>query len=408
MKTVREPCGETRAPASTMTPVPDPGIAMSDPLLGPSGPLAPPLYPSSVYNLPDLDALDRVTNGQEPGFIYARDGHPNSRILADKLAALEAARWAVVCGSGMAALSASFLAHVSAGQRIIASNRLYGRTVKLLRQELNRFGVRTSIVDCNDVDAVRAAFAEPARVLFVETMSNPLCRTVDVPALAEIAHANGAKFIVDNTFATPVLYRPLENGANLVMESLTKVIGGHSDVTLGFLAGHDPDLLPAVQQIVSTWGLAPSAFDCWLCERGLPTLDWRVRASSANAAALADWLVHQPGVSRVVYPGRPDHPDHTIARRLFGLSYGHMLCFELAGGRDAVNRFMQHAPGIPFSPSLGHHSTTISHPDTTSHRYESPAEKRRQGITDGLIRLSAGAGSVEQTKREIAKGLSSV
>jgi len=381
---------------------------MSDPLLGPSVPLATPLYPSSVYNLPDLDALDRVTNGHERGFIYARDGHPNSKILADKLAALESARWAIVCGSGMAALSASFLGYVSAGQRIIASNRLYGRTVKLLRQELNRFGVKTSIVDCNDLDAVRAAFAEPARVLFVETMSNPLCRTVDVPALAEITHANGAKFVVDNTFATPVLYRPLEHGADLVMESLTKVIGGHSDVTLGVVVGNDPELLPALQQIVSTWGLAPNPFDCWLCDRGLPTLEWRVRASSENAAVLADWLAGQPGVSRVVYPRQPDHPDHTIAQRLFGSFFGHMMCFELAGGRDAVNKFMRQAPKIPFSPSLGHYATTISHPDTTSHRYESPAEKRRQGITDGLIRLSVGVEPFEQIRREMAKGLSLV
>jgi O-acetylhomoserine/O-acetylserine sulfhydrylase-like pyridoxal-dependent enzyme len=164
---------------------------MTDPVLGPSVPLVPPLYQSSVYNLPDLDALDRVMNGEEPGFIYARDGHPNAKALADKLAALESARWGLVCGSGMAALSAALLGCVGAGDRVIASKCLYGRTNKLLRQELNRFGVKTTVVDCNDLDAVRAAFGLPARVLFVETMSNPLCRTVDVPALANIAHEHG-------------------------------------------------------------------------------------------------------------------------------------------------------------------------------------------------------------------------
>ena len=192
------------------------------------------------------------------------------------------------------------------------------------------------------------------------------------------------------------------------MESLTKVIGGHSDVTLGVIAGNDAEVLPSLQQIVSTWGLQANPFDCWLCDRGLPTLAWRVQASSDNAAALADWLAGQPGVSRVVYPGRADHPDHAIAKRLLGARFGHMLCFELSGGREAVNRFMRLATGIPFSPSLGHHATTISHPDTTSHRYESPAEKRRQGITDGLIRLSVGVEPVEQAKREMAKGLSLV
>src|SRR5262249_19865245 len=149
-------------------------------------------------------------------------------------------------------------------------------------------------------------------------------------------------------------------------------------------------------------------FDCWLCDRGLSTLDWRVRASSANAALLADWLGRQPGVARVVYPGREDHPDHAIAKRLLGSQYGHMLCFELAGGRDAVNRFMRQASGIPFSPSLGHHATTISHPDTTSHRYESPPGKRRQGITERLMRNSVGNEPIEQSKHEMAKGLSLV
>jgi cystathionine beta-lyase/cystathionine gamma-synthase len=378
---------------------------MTDPLLGPSVPLVPPLYQSSVYNLPDLDALDRVMNGDEAGFIYARDGHPNAKTLADKLATVESARWAIVCGSGMAALSAAFLGYVSAGDRVIASNRLYGRTNKLLRQELHRFGVTTTVVDCNDLDAVRAAFREPARVLFVETMSNPMCRTVDVPALAEIARQHDAKFVVDNTFATPTLFRPLEHGADLVMESLTKIVGGHSDVTLGVVAGNDPELLPAVAQIVSTWGLAANPFDCWLCERGLSTLDLRVRAASANAKQVADWLATQPGVSHVIYPGREDHPDHAIARTLLGDSFGHMLCFELAGGREAVNGFMRTATGIPFSPSLGHTGTTLSHPDTTSHRYESPAEKRRQAITDGLIRLSVGIEAFERIRDEMARGL---
>jgi|SRR5262245_2821766 len=378
---------------------------MPDPLLGPSVPLAPPLYTSSVYNLPDLDTLDRVMNGEQAGFIYARDGHPNAKYLADKLAALEGAKWAIVTGSGMGALAAAFLGYISGGDRIVASNRLYGRTTKLLNQELNRFGVKTKFVDVNDADALQSAFEQPAKVLFVETMSNPLCRTTDVPALADFAHGHGTKLIVDNTFATPVLFRPLDHGADLVMESLTKFIGGHSDVTLGFIAGNDSDLLPGITQVVSTWGLAANPFDCWLCDRALPTLELRVRAAARNAIALADWLAGQPGVTRVVFPGRADHPDHGVAQKLLGSEFGHMLCFELAGGREAVNRFMRQAPGIPFSPSLGHFGTTISHPDTTSHRYESPAEKRRQGITDGLIRLSVGIELLEAIQREMRKGL---
>ncbi len=372
--------------------------------LGPSNPLVPPLYQSSVYTLPDLDGLDRVQNAEEPGFIYARDVHPNARHLAGRLAALEGASWAVVCGSGMAALSALLLATVEQGGRIVASNRLYGRTTQLLHDELARFGVQTTFVDTSDLSQVEKALDAPARLLLVETLSNPLLRTGDVEALAGLAHARGCRLLVDNTFATPVLTRPLDLGADFVMESLTKMIGGHSDVTLGLACGK-ADMLAEVSRIASIWGLASNPFDCWLAERGLATLPLRMRAASANAAALADWLATQPGVTRVVYPGRPDHPDHALCSRLLRGGFGNMLCFDLAGGREAVNRFLRRAPGIPFSPSLGHTTTTCSHPATTSHRYVSPAEKKRQGIGDGLVRLSVGVEDIEAIKAEMAKGL---
>ncbi len=378
---------------------------MSDlPPLGESAPLVPPLYQSSVYTLPDLDALDRIMNGEAPGFIYARDAHPNARRLASQLATLEGGTWAIICGSGMAAVSAVLLAKLQHGDRVVASNRLYGRTTQLLGQELERFGVKTEFVDCGDIDRVRAALEQPAKILFVETLSNPLLRMVDIPLLADLAHKNHCSLVVDNTFATPVLVRPLELGADVVMESLTKMIGGHSDVTLGALSGRD-DLLAALTPTVSIWGLAANPFDCWLAERGLATLALRMKAASANALALADWLAAQGQVARVIYPGRADHPDHDLARRLLPDGFGNMLCFELAGGRPAVNQFLQRAPGIPFSPSLGHTTTTLSHPATTSHRYVSPAERKRQGISDGLIRLSVGVEQLDQIKEEIARGL---
>lgn len=379
---------------------------MSEPTpLGPSVPLVTPLYQSSVYTLPDLDALDRIMNAEEPGFIYARDAHPNARRLAQLLAETEAARWGVVTGSGMAAITALVVATVQQGQRLVASNRLYGRTTQLFSQELSRFGVVTEYVDANDLGQVENALAKGARLLFVETMSNPLVRVVDIPKLAELAHRHSALLVVDNTFATPVLTKPLDMGADLVMESLTKMIAGHSDVTLGLVCGNDDDLLPGLTAAVSIWGLASNPFDCWLAERGLATLELRMRAACQNAARLAEWLAEAPGVSRVVYPGRFDHPDHRLAPEILHGGFGNMLCFELAGGRDAVNRFMRQAPGIPFSPSLGHSATTLSHPATTSHRYASPAERRRQGITDGLIRLSVGPEEVEHIRNEMKKGL---
>jgi cystathionine beta-lyase/cystathionine gamma-synthase len=376
---------------------------MADESLGRSTPLVPPLYQSSVYTLPDLDALDRIVNNEEPGFIYARDGHPNAKALAADLAKLEGAAWAVVCGSGMAAITASLLTVVQQGERIIASNRLYGRTTQLLADELSHFGVQTTFVDCNDLNQLRAALEKPAKVLFVETMSNPLLRVVDIEPLAELAHAHNCQLIVDNTFATPALLKPLALGADMVMESLTKMIGGHSDVTLGVVCGHG-EVLPQISRIVSIWGLASNPFDCWLAQRGLSTLSLRMKAATSNAAALADWLSEQSAVLRVVYPGRPDHPDHELSAKLFPDGPGNMLCFELKGGREGVNRFLHRAPGIPFSPSLGNTTTTLSHPGSTSHRYVSPAEKKRQGITDGLIRLSVGIEDIEQIKAEMKKG----
>ncbi len=377
---------------------------MSQPPLGRSTPLVPPLYLSSVYTLPDLDALDRIINAEEPGYVYARDAHPNARHLAAELAALEAADWAVICGSGMAAISAFLLAILQQGDRLVAGNRLYGRTAQLFDPELTRFGIRTTFVDANDLDAVKRALAEPAKVLFVETLSNPLLRLVDVPALAQLARERHCLLMVDNTFATPVLTRPLTLGADIVMESLTKMIGGHSDVTLGVVAGKG-ELLPQVSATVSIWGLASNPFDCWLAQRGLATLPLRMRAASANATRLADWLADQGGVQRVVYPGRQDHPDHALAKTLLQGGCGNMLSFEVRGGREGVNRFMRLAPGVPFSPSLGNTTTTLSHPASTSHRYVSPAERRRQGITDELIRLSVGVEEFEHIQREMAKGL---
>jgi cystathionine beta-lyase/cystathionine gamma-synthase len=369
-----------------------------------SVPLVTPLYQSSVYTLPDLDALDRIQNAEEPGFTYARDAHPNAHQLAARLAQLERGQWAVVCGSGMAALSAVLVATGTQGGRLVAGNRLYGRTTQLLKQELPRFGVQTTLVDANDLEQVRQALETPTRILLVETMSNPLLRMVDIARLAELAHARGCLLLVDNTFATPVLVKPLDLGADLVMESLTKMIGGHSDVTLGVVAGRG-ELLQEISQVVSIWGFASNPFDCWLAERGLATLPLRMRAASVNAGALADWLAGRSGVTKVIYPGRKDHPDNELAARLLQGGFGNMLCFDLAGGRDAVNRFMRAASGISFSPSLGNTTTTCSHPASTSHRYVSPAEKQRQGIGDGLIRLSVGVEDVEEIKREMAKGL---
>ncbi|WP_020472056.1 trans-sulfuration enzyme family protein [Zavarzinella formosa] len=378
---------------------------MAFPPLGPTRPHTTPLFQSAVYDVPDLDALDRVMNGEEPGFFYARDAHPNARNLASQLALLEKGTWGFVTASGMAAISASLLAYVSGGDRILASNRLYGRTNRLMKTELARFGVTASFVDCNDLISLEVALQTPTKALIVETISNPLLRVVDLPALIEVCHRHGAKVIVDNTFATPVLCRPLEMGADMVMESLTKIISGHGDVTLGLLAGNDAATGESLVQLISTWGFSANPFDCWMCERGLGSLPLRMNASTQNAKELAEWFDASGLVKQVHYPNRPSHPDFALAGRLFPNGAGHMLCIELGGGREAVNCFMRAVPEITFSPSLGDLHTTISHPDTTSHRYDSTEEKLAQGITPGLIRVSVGIEPQEHLRNLFEKGL---
>jgi cystathionine gamma-synthase len=377
---------------------------MSEPF-GQSRPLISPIYQCSVFNLPDLDALDGILDDDEPGYIYARDGHPNAAELARSLADLEKAAWALVCSSGMSAIVTALLGLLHHGSRVVASNRLYGRTAQLLRQELKRYGVETAFVDFHEPGELAEALRTPAQVVVAETISNPLLRVTDIRAVADLAHACGALLLVDNTFATPTLLRPLEFGVDLVAESLTKMIGGHSDVTLGVVCGRDEELHRPLEQLRSIWGLSAAPFDCWLVQRSLATLPLRMRAATANALALADWLAEQPGVVRVIYPNRPDHPDYALAERLFPGGCGNLLCFEVEGGRAGVNHFLKEAEGIPFSPSLGHASTTCSHPYTTSHRFESPLEKKRRGITEGLIRLSVGVEDLSAIQDEITKGL---
>lgn len=374
------------------------------PDFGPSVPLTLPLYPSAVYAIPDLDALDDIYEGRSPGFIYARDGHPNAASLATHLNRWHKATWGLVSGSGMGAISAAVLPLVASGDRIVASDKLYGKTTKLFR-ELAKFGVTTEFIDTGDLRAVDAALSRRAKILFVETISNPLCRVCDLPELATQAKRAGAKLIVDNTFATPVLCRPLELGADVVMESLTKMIGGHSDVTLGYIGGTDAAFGTTATAALSTFGPMASPFDCWLTERSLDTFELRTTAATRNAATIADWLSEQPAVKQVVFPGRSDHPDHTQAKRLLSAGFGHMLCFELAD-RAAVNRFMRAAKAIPFAPSLGHAHTTCSYPDGTSHRFEPVEEKRKQGITPGLIRLSVGCEPIDTIRRNLSAGLS--
>jgi len=370
-------------------------------------PLVPPIVPSAVFIADDSDQMNSVYEGREQGFTYAREGSPNAELLAAKIAGLEGAESAFITSSGMSAVAAIVLGLLKAGDHVVAGNQLYGRTLRLMSQELPRLGFATDLVDATNIAAVEKAIRSNTRMLLVEVVSNPLLRIPDIAALGAVARSAGLLLVVDNTFPTPLAFRPLSVGADLVFHSITKMLAGHSDVTLGAVCG-SRDVTTPIRDAIVTWGLNGSPFDCWLAERGMNTLELRVARGVANASALADLLARQPMVRRVFYPGRSDHPDHAVAKRLFGDQFGNMVTFELDGGRDTVNRFMQALRSIPFAPTLGDVSTIISHPAVTSHRGLTAEGREALGIREGTIRVSVGVEAFTLLEAEFGSALATV
>ena len=351
-----------------------------------------------------------MLGGQIPGYVYQRDSHPNADLLAEKCRQLHGAERAIVTASGMGALAAALLSQLETGQHAVLSNRLYGKTLVLFGSEAARLGIDVSVVDTADLPAVEGAMTDRTRLLLVETLANPLVQVADIAALAKIAHRHDCRLLVDNTFASPIVCRPHELGADLVMESLTKTMNGHSDVILGLLTGKEA-AWSRVRAVVSAWGLASAPFECWLAARGLLTAHLRIERGCRNALAAAKFLRTRPEIERVDYPGLADHPQHDLAARQFRTGddgttlYGTILSFRLRGGRPAADAFIHAAANIPFCPSLGELSTTLSHPETTSHRGMTSGEREALGITGGTIRLSVGTESSEFIVDALAQGL---
>ena len=371
-----------------------------------SWPVVSPISPSVVYASPDADALDDQYEGRAEGYTYAREGHPNWTILADKLDWMEGtptdSGGGVVTASGMAAVGAAFQAVLKTGDHVVAGNQLYGRTLRLLKDEMPRIGVEVTLADPTDGAAFVAAIRLETRLVLVEVVSNPTLRVADMAPIAAACNEKGVLLAVDNTFTTPRLYRPFEHGADLVIHSVTKMLGGHSDLTLGYVAARERELARRLYEVAVTWGLTPSPFDCWLAERGLNSFEVRFDRAQANAAALADHLAGLEGVEAVLYPGRTDHPDHDRAVALLGGQGGNMVGFRLKGGRAEVNRFVRAAEHIPFAPTLGDIATTLSHPASSSHRALSPEDRAALGITEGFIRVSVGIEEIGLLKDEFA------
>ena len=355
-----------------------------------SRPVGTPIQPSVVYASPDPDTLDAQYTGAQPGYTYAREGHPNADVLARKIDGLEGAADGLVLGSGMAAVTAALMGVLKTGDHILGGDQLYGRSLRLLNQNLPRFGIETSLADFTDAAAVEAALRPTTRMILLEVVSNPTLRVADLPAIARLAKERGILLAVDNTFTTPRGLRPFDHGADIVIHSVTKILAGHSDATLGYVAARDPAIRRAIYDFAVTTGMTPSPFDCWLAERGLFTFELRYDRAEANAVALAEHLAALPGVKRVLYPTRADHPDHNRAVALLGGRGGHMVSFEVEGGRAAANRLTRAAPNIAFAPTLGDIGTTLSHPASSSHRGLTPEGRAALGISEGFFRVSVG------------------
>lgn len=368
-----------------------------------------PLQPSVVYASADPDELDAQYGGQVQGYTYAREGHPNATVLAQKIDALEGAPAAggggVIVSSGMAAVTSVLMGLLQQGDHAVAGVQLYGRSLRLLSQDLQRFGVTSTLADPTDAQAIAAAIGPQTRLVLVEIVSNPTLRVADLDGIVKAAHARGAKVVVDNTFTTPRGIRPFEHGADIVLHSVTKLLAGHADVTLGYIAARDPADRKLIYDFAVTTGMTGSPFDCWLAERGLYSFHLRYDRAEANARALADHLAGLKGVRRVIYPTHPSHPDHNRAEALLQGRGGHMLSFEIEGGRRGANALTRAMPGVAFAPTLGDVGTTLSHPASSSHRAVPEAQRLAQGISEGFFRISVGIEDIDLLKRDFSAGI---
>ncbi len=356
-------------------------------------PVSTPIYPSVGYLYDEMDDLDGVFAGERAGYVYPRYGSPTITAFEQAVAVLEGAEDAVAFASGMAAIHAALLgAGLRDGAAVVSAADVYGATYALLDKAFVAQGVRVRFVDITNLEQVaNAVAAERPAVLLCEIVSNPLLKVADVPALAEIAHAAGAALLVDNTFASPYLFRPLDHGADYVIHSATKYLGGHGDVMAGVVAcsaarGHD---LRERQKLLGA-NLGPQ--EAWLALRGLKTLPLRMRQHCANAQAVAEWLVGHPAIAHVNYPGLPDHPQHDLAARLFGgRGFGGMVSFDLRGaGQAQVFSFMEALELVLPATTLGDVYSLTLYPAHSSHRYVAPEVRAALGIGDGLVRLSVG------------------
>lgn len=368
-----------------------------------TGAVNTPIFQSSTFRFPTAD--ERTWEGELPegAYIYSRQGNPTVEASERKIAALESGDRALLFASGMAAISSTLLAYLEKGDGVVSQEDIYGGTYNLLRYHLAPLGFGVRFAPTADTDGLIAAIAPGTKVVWLESPTNPLLKLVDYPAVARAAHEQGAIVVLDNTFASPVNQRPLEAGVDIVMESGTKYLGGHSDLLAGAVASNGLDLGPVWKKRVALGGaLDPLA--AFLLERGMKTLPLRMERHNRNAQAVAEHLRDHPLVEAVHHPGLPEHPQHALARRLMS-GFGGMVSFEVKGGRRCAEKAMSSLQVVKMATSLGGVESLASMPLNSSHSALPAEERARLGIKDGLIRLSVGIEDLEDLQEDLDQAL---
>lgn len=353
------------------------------------GETAEAIYLTSGYVYDDAETAEARFKDRDPGYIYSRYGNPTVTMFEERMCQLEGAPASRALATGMAAVNAAIMCQVRAGDRVVASRALFGSCRYIIEELLPRYGVTTQLVDGPDLDQWRDALKPGARCVFIETPANPTLQLIDIKAVAELCHAAGARLIVDNVFATPVLQKPLPMGADIVLYSTTKHIDGQGRCLGGIVLGSEDFIVKELHPLLKHTGPSLSPFNAWIMLKGLETLELRVRQHCSNAAAVADFLASHAEVTRLLYPGRNDFPQRSLAQRQMS-SGGTLVTFELKGDKARAFRFLNALELIDISNNLGDSKSLITHPATTTHQRLSPADRAHLGITDSMVRLSVG------------------
>lgn len=371
------------------------------------GEVSVPIFQSSTFAFPNADEGAARFSGEKPGFIYSRMGNPTTGALEDNIAALEGGYAGMATATGMAAITTVYLALLNQGDHIISTDSVYGPTRVVLEQEFSRFGVESTFVDTSNLAAIRKALRPHTRMLYVETPANPTMTITDIQAVAEIAHQHGLTLVVDNTFASPYLQRPLKYGADIVLHSMTKFINGHSDVVAGMIVVKNETLYKKIKPVLNLFGGTMDPHQAWLVLRGVRTLPLRVERSQANAQKLAAFLQQHPKVTWVRYPGLSDHPQHSIAQRQMD-GFGSMICFGVRGGLHGGKTVMNQVRLFTLAVSLGGVESLIEHPASMTHASVPKQERERSGIVDELVRVSVGCEDINDLISDLEQAMDKI